>query len=182
MKTCTKCGIEKPLTEFSARGATGRYRSECKPCRAATMRARRDAQPERHILTLMIQRCHNPKHPKFHHYGGRGIVVAAEWREEGGFERFLAHIGPRPSSKHSVDRIDNSRGYEPGNVRWASQREQMLNTRCTARIAALGQTLTLDEWAAHTGIPRRTLEWRRDQGWAPEKIVSTPVRGRERCA
>lgn len=178
MKTCTKCEVEKGDEAFSLRADSGKRREECKPCRAETMREKRDETPERHLLVLMLQRCHNPRHPKFHLYGGRGITVAAEWHGRDGFAAFRAHIGPRPSLKHSVDRIDNSRGYEPGNVRWATQHEQMLNTRRTVWITAFGKTLTLDGWAVETGIRRRTLEWRREQGWDSERIVSQPTQAR----
>ena len=173
MKRCATCRERKQPSEFSRHvGARDGLRSECKPCRAARMRAKRMASPERSALPLIVQRCHNPRHPKFHHYGGRGITVADEWRGSGGADLFAAHIGKRPSSKHSVDRIDNNRGYEPGNVRWATQQEQMLNTRCTVRLTAFGRTLTLREWSAETGITLRSLVWRVAAGWPPEEVVS----------
>jgi hypothetical protein len=76
----------------------------------------------------MIQRCTNPKFKQFKDYGGRGISLYPEWQVS--FQRFIDHIGPRPSKHHSVDRIDNSKGYEPGNVRWATSKEQTVNKRC----------------------------------------------------
>lgn len=176
MKTCTKCGEAKPLDGFSPNaGCADGLAPRCKACRAAKEAARRGSCPERTHLTLMIQRCHNPRHPKFHHYGGRGITVHEAWRGDGGLEAFLEHIGPKPSPKHEVDRIDNGRGYEPGNVRWATRSEQMQNTRVTVRISAFGKTQTLCEWARETGIRRRTLEWRRDNGWEPERILTQQV-------
>ncbi len=72
-------------------------------------------------------RCLNQNVKCFHYYGGRGITIAAEWIDD--FPAFLAHIGPAPSSAHSVDRVDNNRGYEPGNVRWATATQQNRNTR-----------------------------------------------------
>lgn len=53
--------------------------------------------------------------------------MCEEWRES--FEAFFAHVGPRPSLAYSLDRIDNDRGYEPGNVRWATDSEQQQNRR-----------------------------------------------------
>lgn len=75
----------------------------------------------------MIKRCENVKDRCFDIYGGRGIKVCDAWRQD--FKAFFDHIGPRPSPKHSVDRIDNDRGYEPGNVRWATPQEQRRNQR-----------------------------------------------------
>jgi hypothetical protein len=88
-------------------------------------------------------RCHNPRTPSFKDYGGRGITVCPEWRakEYGGdghgFERFLAHllatIGLRPAPEYSIDRIKNEGGYEPGNIRWATQSQQIANRRTPRR-------------------------------------------------
>jgi hypothetical protein len=88
----------------------------------------RSRTPLYRIWTGMIGRCHNPNADHFGFYGGRGIIVCDEWRGPAGFERFAACIGPRPSPKHTVDRIDNSRGYEPGNVRWATKNWTRLTT------------------------------------------------------
>lgn len=174
-KHCKHCGLQKPLQQFRAdpRMRDG-YRSMCLECHSKRMKIARIRTPERSIFSNMLQRCHNPKHPKFHHYGGRGITVCDEWRDKGGFARFLEHIGPRPSPKHSVDRIDNSIGYAPGNVRWATQAEQMNNTRSTVRFDVAGRKMTKAELATFTGMTIRTIEWRRSSGWADEQVVSIP--------
>lgn len=86
--------------------------------------------PEREAWNSMIQRCHNPNNVGYRNYGGRGIAVCEEWRcKEHGFSRFLAHVGPKPFAEYSLDRIDNSRGYEPGNVRWTDIETQNRNRR-----------------------------------------------------
>ncbi len=72
-------------------------------------------------------RCVSPDNHKFSYYGGRGIKMCADWVND--FQAFRAHIGPCPSVDHSLDRIDNERGYEPGNVRWATKQEQRRNQR-----------------------------------------------------
>jgi hypothetical protein len=65
--------------------------------------------------------------PGWKDYGGRGISMCSEWSDS--FDSFLAHVGPRPSDRHSLDRIDNDGNYEPGNVRWATRKEQQANRR-----------------------------------------------------
>lgn len=75
----------------------------------------------------MKSRCGNPKTDKYHYYGGRGISVCERWRND--FTAFLADMGRKPSSRHSIDRINNDGNYEPGNCRWATTGEQKLNCR-----------------------------------------------------
>ncbi len=85
------------------------------------------SRPEYEIWSSMKKRCENPNSHAWHNYGGRGIAVCDRWRNS--FEDFFEDMGPRPSPEHSIDRIDNDRGYEPGNVRWATAQEQARNTR-----------------------------------------------------
>jgi hypothetical protein len=89
-------------------------------------RARRRA-PEYRYWQDMKRRCLNPNAHNYGHYGARGISVCPEWVND--YEAFLAHVGRRPSPEHSLDRIDNDRGYEPGNVRWGTKAEQANNRR-----------------------------------------------------
>ena len=89
-------------------------------------------QSEYGALCNAIHRCHNPDHKAYPNYGGRGISVADEWRNlKTGFDRFLDHIGPKPTPDLTLDRIDNDLGYLPGNVRWADRKTQQNNRRRT---------------------------------------------------
>lgn len=82
--------------------------------------------PEYRAWASMRQRCANPKSARYDNYGGRGISVCDRWQS---FEAFFADMGPRPTSEHSIDRIDNDGNYEPGNCHWATRSEQQQNKR-----------------------------------------------------
>lgn len=82
--------------------------------------------PEHSTWCSMRTRCDNQNVREYSRYGGRGIKVCDRWSS---FENFYADMGPRPSPQHSIDRIDNEKGYEPGNVRWATRLEQNRNRR-----------------------------------------------------
>lgn len=75
----------------------------------------------------MLARCYNKHTKRWGEWGGRGIVVCDEWRAS--FQSFYEYVGPKTSPKHSLDRINNSGNYEPGNVRWATHSEQQKNRR-----------------------------------------------------
>lgn len=100
----------------------------------------------------MVQRCHNPRNKGYVWYGDRGIRVADEWRGRGGFLRFFEHVGSKPSSEHSIDRINNDGHYKPGNVRWAPLSVQSLNRRTNTQVVIKGVTRTISEWAVLYGV------------------------------
>jgi hypothetical protein len=137
-----------------------------------------EERPLVRILRGMEQRCHNPKNKNYANYGGRGIEVCTEWRQDP--KAFIQHIGPRPSPQHTVDRKDNSKGYEPGNVRWALPTEQGRNTRLNRPITARGETLLLIEWAERTGLSAQTIFERLKMGWTEEAAVTVPKDRSER--
>lgn len=84
--------------------------------------------PEYRAWINMNTRCHNPNATRYKDWGGRGIIVCEEWRDD--YPAFLAYVGRRPSPEHSIDRFPDPDGnYEPGNVRWATHIEQRLNQR-----------------------------------------------------
>lgn len=114
--------------------------------------------PEYNAWLNIKSRCSKKSAKSYANYGGRGIRVHPSWIND--FAAFLSHIGPRPSASHSIDRIDNDGDYEPGNVRWATRKEQTRNKRNNYRVTWRGETRTLTDWAQAVGISRSTLEYR----------------------
>lgn len=92
------------------------------------------------------------------------------------FERFLADMGEKPDG-YSLERVDNNRGYGPGNCRWANRTEQARNTRTTLRITIDGNTKPLREWAEISGVRFMTIYDRINLGgWDPKRAVFQPAR------
>lgn len=131
----------------------------------------------------MIARCTRESSTFWHRYGGRGIRVCPRWFK---FEHFLEDMGPKPSPKHSIDRIDNDLGYSPENCRWATMSQQRANidpsSPTAIRFCALnGESLPVKEWASRLGISRKTLTERLDSGlWSAEEALTTPKLGHAR--
>ncbi len=73
------------------------------------------------------ERCYNPSNNRYYRYGALGVRMCDEWLHDPA--AFAAYVGPRPSPRHSIDRIDPWGDYQPGNVRWATRFEQARNTR-----------------------------------------------------
>jgi hypothetical protein len=133
---------------------------------------------EYQIWNLIIYRCTNPNNSAFANYGGRGITICDAWRRD--FTRFLQDVGRRPSSAHTLDRIDNDRGYMPGNVRWATKKEQNRNRRSNTHISAFGKTMTLIEWSELYKVASGTILNRLKLGWPMELALATPVKRSQR--
>ena len=126
----------------------------------------------------MLTRCLNRKNNRYRYYGGRGIRVCSRWLSS--FQNFYADMGLKPSSKHTLDRIDGSGGYEPGNCRWATYRQQNRNNRHNRYVTYDGLRLCVSEWAERMGIRVGTLLWRLDNGWTVEDALSRiPQKRRE---
>lgn len=116
----------------------------------------------------MVQRTTNPAHRSFPLYAGK---VAPEFLGPGGFARFLETVGERPSKAHTLDRIDPSRGYEPGNLRWATKIVQERN-----KIRRMYYGRTVEEWAAALGVKPTTVRKRMERGWPRDRVFPLALR------
>lgn len=116
----------------------------------------------------MRQRCINPRSKNYPNYGGRGISVCAEWNN---YAQFKLDVGQPPTPQHTLDRKNNGGNYEPGNVRWATRKEQMNNVRINVYITYNGECLTMTDWARRCGVTPATMH-QRIRTWGAEKAVS----------
>lgn len=103
----------------------------------------------------MKDRCYNEDSANFPNYGGRGIMVWRDWMTS--FARFFQDVGPRPSPRHSLDRIDNNGHYQPDNCRWATAEEQSNNKRTNVKYLVNGEEKSIAELAREYHIPPATL-------------------------
>lgn len=114
--------------------------------------------PEYWCWRRIKQKCYDPYASNFKYYGGRGIKMDESWYNS--FEAFFKYVGKRPTPKHTLERINNNKNYEPGNVRWATKREQCNNRRTNKSIEYKGESRTVAEWARVLGLKRQTLHSR----------------------
>jgi len=112
----------------------------------------------------MIERCTNPNHKRYHRYGGRGITICRSWYS---FSAFYRDMGPSWRAGLTIERLDNDRGYEPGNCAWRTRKAQALNTCRTHLIDTPWGRLPLGEAAERSGIHRTTIYSRIKAGKNP---------------
>ena len=116
----------------------------------------------------MMLRCHDPADDSYARYGGAGIRVCAEWHD---FRRFAADMGLCPPG-HQIDRIDNSKGYEPSNCRWVTVKQQQNNRSSNRRITFRGETLTMQQWTERLGFKKTLIKDRLEHGWSVERALT----------
>lgn len=179
-----ECGVEKDyLLDLIRRGHTkscGCFSTEDRFGRLTT-HGKSNSNIYK-IHSSMIARCYNPNNPNFYRYGGRGISVCDEWRNN--FEAYYDWVIKNGYKKGlSVDRIDNNGDYEPSNCRIATQKEQSNNTSRNVLITINGETKTLSQWSEIYGVNASSVCHRIfKQGIAPLQALTIergyPYKGR----
>lgn len=124
-----------------------------------------------HSWKLIRQRCRNPVATGYDSYGAKGIDVCDRWYHS--YDNFMDDMGVAPEGT-TIDRIDNSKGYEPGNCRWATHIEQLNNRPSFNRpIEHEGEVKNLAEWAAEIGVSESTLRARLDNGMSTQRAFTS---------
>jgi hypothetical protein len=135
--------------------------------------AKRKDRKQAYITWAHIkERCENPSCRDYKNYGGRGIAVCDSWQI---FENFYNSMGDPPTSKHTIERVNNNKNYEPDNCIWATRKEQNNNTRLNRILELNGQRKTLAQWSESTGINHKTLSTRLRDGWSVERALTQKV-------
>lgn len=116
----------------------------------------------------MKTRCLNPNTASYKNYGGRGITIDAKWMDYSGF---LEDMGERPDG-HTLERLDNSKGYSKDNCKWASTKEQARNTRQNVNLTHNGKTMCMMDWSKELNIPYPTIQDRVRRGWSVDKVLT----------
>lgn len=175
------CGTERLVLENSLK------RRESRSCGCAPPRItgptgghRLTGTPEWNAWSGMVGRCHVKSDSAYARYGAQGVAVCDRWRRD--FLAFLQDVGPKPSPNHTIDRLDNSKGYEPSNVRWATPTEQARNTRRNRLIEIDGESKCLAAWAEVSAVSYTTIRDRLNRGWPPKRAVFQPTRNSTQAA
>mgnify|MGYP003385258519 CR=1 FL=1 len=126
----------------------------------------------------MIARCNGNCSQEY--YLEKGITVSPEWISD--FPAFLSHVGMAPTSRHTIDRIDNGLGYQPGNVRWATPKEQARNRDNGVYVVVDGVRMLLVEASEKYSIRASIVRDRLAAGWPDEAAVKTPKHRPQRTA
>lgn len=169
---CQRCGKER----WQQQGSIGKSLL-CRNCPNKThgLTTGEYHHPLYQTWVGLRSRCNRPADSNYPFYGAKGVTVCDRWNTS--FTAFLEDMGERPSSHHSIDRIDGSKGYEPNNCRWASPQRQQRNLSSNRLHWYLGRGWNLHELASHAGMDPSTLGSRiRRLGWSVEASVTTPLR------
>lgn len=126
--------------------------------------ATRDRRPTREYRAWqnLKARCLNPKNAAFRDYGGRGIKVCSRWRDS--FPSFLADMGRKPSSAHTLERTNNNGPYSPRNCEWTTRRRQARNRRSTRSVVLAGRRMSLAAACEQLGLKYGTVISRMRRG------------------
>ena len=135
------------------------------------------------IWQCMKNRCYNSNREAYKDYGGRAnnsIEVCDKWRND--FQAFYDDVSKLPhfdEDGYSLERIDNNKGYQLDNVKWATRTEQANNKRNNRLLEFNGKKLTIAQWSRETGLKASTIGMRINYGWPIERaLTEKPIKGK----
>lgn len=168
---CLKCG------KIQVKSRKVVYDKQCK-CECSYKRAKHIDNGKTRLNNIyfnMKARCYNSNQWNYQYYGGRGIKVCDEWKNNyNSFYNWALENGYQDNL--SIDRIDTNGNYEPSNCRWVTDKEQKNNTRRNHYITYKGKTQSMSKWAEELNISYTTLRSRINTNkWSIEKAFTTPV-------
>ena len=143
-----------------------------KMCRACTRTSKHGRDQMYDAWRSMHRRCGDNGHVSYADYGGRGIYVCERWQS---FDLFFEDMGERPSSAHTLERMDNDGPYSPENCKWATQKEQHNNKRSNRLVTYQGIEMTVTQLAERVGIDRHVIYQRLKYGYTVDEAVTKPV-------
>jgi len=182
---CPQCGRDRKVP-YHRRHERGRPDILCRRCSAQRNVCRTWHGDHRaRLYTIwfcMRRRCGLLKSEpaKLRNYADRGITMCSQWAESYRAFREWAHANGYRDSL-TIDRIDNDRGYEPENCRWATRLEQSRNTRANHLVTLEGRTQPLSAWAEERGLSYSAVFQRVKNGWTEERALSTAIAARRRA-
>ena len=135
--------------------------------------------PEYKTWSGIKRRCLNKNDARYHHYGGRGILICERWKNS--FEAFLYDMGEKPHGNYSIERIDFNGHYEPTNCKWIKNEVQQKNKRSNVILSSSGKTMILSDWAKETGLSASTISARLRYGWSVDDALSKPLSYPKKC-
>lgn len=115
------------------------------------------------------RRCLDPTNKYYHNYGAKGIGISDEWMS---FKQFIEDMGPHPFPRATIERKDNSKGYNKDNCRWATYKEQAHNKSNNKIIMFMGIRTIPTDWLPFLPIKRTSLYSRLDAGKTIEEILT----------
>lgn len=134
---------------------------------------------EYNIWRSMRQRCQRKNHGSYKFYGGRGIKVCDRWQT---FENFYKDMGAKPTSKHTIERVNNDGNYEPSNCKWATRKEQAQNRRPSKPLTTFnGKSQSLADWAKELGVRPGLIYERKAAGLPLDQVLAPRRTGWQRA-
>lgn len=165
MAVC-QCGtIKEYRVRYIIKGHT-------KSCGCINKRHGNIKHPLYKVWQSMKERCYNPNHNGYYRYGGRGISICKQWRDD--FVKFFEWAFPLYNLGLELDRINNEGNYKKSNCRFVTSKVNNRNRDCITRLTYKGETKPITEWAEIYNIPISRLRYRVSKRWEPEKIFNTP--------